>query len=128
MKTRGNTLAATLVAVAIILILVVVFFVGPHLFGNSDTAGPPRKDNLGTTVPGRVRYGALDDECKSDLDQVRQFITLKQNSSEDDKPPASLDEAGVPANIRTCPVGHEPYVYDPVTGKVHCPHPGHENY
>ena len=28
----------------------------------------------------------------------------------------------------TCPVGEEPYDYDPTTGQIHCVHPGHERY
>lgn len=134
MKQRGNTLAATMIAIVIIMILVAVFFFGG--FGRSGgatgapTASDPgaRKDGLGITVPGRVRYAAKDDECRSDLDQVRQFIALKMNSGEEDKPPASIDEIGAPKSVLSCPVGHEPYQYDPSSGKVHCPHPGHEKF
>jgi len=106
-----------------------MFFYGSQKAGGGNsTAPPPRADHLGQTVPGRVRYDAIDTVCRNNLEQIRQFITLARNSSDDDKPPASLDDARVPMSMRTCPVGHEAYIYDPATGNVHCPHPGHEGY
>lgn len=133
MERRGNTLAATLVAIVIIMMLVVVYFFGG--FGRSGATATPnaqdpgaRKDGLGITVPGRVRYAAKDDECRNNLSQVRQFVMLRMNSGEDDKPPASIEEVGAPKSVLSCPIGHEPYVYDPTSGKVQCPHPGHENF
>lgn len=123
-----------MVTIVIIMMLVLVYFFGG--FGRSGgttsvtgTQEPAaRKDGLGITVPGRVRYAAKDEECRSNLDQVRQFITLKMNSSDDDKPPATIDEIGAPKSVLSCPIGHEGYIYDPTSGKVHCPHPGHEKF
>ena len=134
MKQRGNTLAATLVVIVILMMLVVVFFFGGFGRQGGTTSVPAnaqpgaRKDGLGITVPGKVRYEAKDDVCRSNLDQVRQFIMLRMNSGEDDKPPATIDDIGAPKSVLNCPIGHEVYVYDPTSGKVHCPHPGHEKY
>jgi len=43
--------------------------------------------------------------------------------------PKTLAEVrGLGNDMKQCPIGKEPYEYDPATGKVHCPHPGHEKY
>ena len=123
-----------MVTIVIIMMLVVVYFFGGFGRSGGTTAVPgneqpaARKDGLGITVPGKVRYAAKDDECRSNLDQVRQFIMLRMNSGEDDKPPATIEDIGAPKSVLSCPIGHEAYVYDPTSGKVHCPHPGHEKY
>lgn len=131
-RQRGNTLAATLVVIVIILLLVTVFFFGSQggMFGKQESASQPkgRADGLGKTIPGKVRYGAKDEECRSNLGQVRAFLQLAQNSSTEDTVPKSLDEAQVPQSVRSCPIGKEAYSYDPASGKVTCPHPGHEGY
>lgn len=131
MKTRGNTLVATLATIAIILVLVIVFFTGG--FGSNTTklggeSVAPRADGKGITIPGRVRYKAIDDVCRENLSQVRAAIQLMQNSSADDKPPATLDELKLGSLTQCAIEPHEPYNYDPATGKVTCPHPGHEKY
>ena len=120
MKKRGQTMIALMIVIVIILILLVVFF---HPTSNS-----PRKDKLGYTAPGFVRLSSLDIKCKSDLDQDRLAIQTFKASDADGNPPASLDDLHLPAEMLSCPVGHEKYVYDPTTGTVHCPHPGHEKY
>ncbi len=121
MKRRGETLVGLLAVIAIIAILVVVFLNG------GGSGGSSRKDGLGSTVPGEVKLKAKDEECRSNLGQVRQFIQVALSTSEGG-PPSTLDEVHAPAGILNCPIGHEHYTYDPNTGQVHCPHPGHENY
>ena len=39
-----------------------------------------------------------------------------------------LSEMKEISSISKCPVGGEAYTYNPQTGEVHCPHPGHERY
>ena len=46
----------------------------------------------------------------------------------EDTKPASLAAAKITGDLARCPIGHEPYVYDPATGTIHCVHPGHEKY
>jgi len=123
---RGNSLVGMLVTVAIILVLVVVFFKGSHAFGMQNNASP-RADKHGTTVIGQVRYDAKDDVCRSNLGQVRSAIMIYQ-SSNDDHFPDNLQELKLPNEFYSCPIDHEPYQYDPTTGTVHCVHPGHERY
>lgn len=70
-------------------------------------------------------------ECQSNLNQIRQAITMYRTTNE--RPPASLADLktmGVTASILSCPVGGSRYAYwyDPRTGRVGCRYPGHERY
>jgi len=123
MKRSGNTMIGVLVVVAIIVALVVVFY-GKGAGGNSM---PERADKKGETVIGKSLYAAKDDQCRNGLDQVRASIAINTDPVEGTKP-ASLEATRLGAQFYKCPVGGEAYAYDPKTGKVHCPHPGHEAY
>jgi hypothetical protein len=46
----------------------------------------------------------------------------------EDQPPADVRETKLPAEFYACPIGKEAYLYDAASGKVQCPHPGHEKY
>lgn len=116
---RGQTLVASLIVLAIIAILAVV-----ALRGNFGEGKSPRKDGLGITAPGLVRAMAIDTKCQSNLGQVRMAIGLKQTT--DDEFPASIEETRLGSSFYKCPLGKEPYKYDPSTGTVTCPHLGHE--
>lgn len=115
---------ATLITVVIILILMVVLMKGEGLGGDTVDV---RKDGLGKTTMGGAILTAKDSVCQSNLSQVRTALAAARMSSTDG-PPQSITEAGLPANEYICPVGGEPYSYDPVTGGVHCVHPGHEKF
>jgi hypothetical protein len=78
-------------------------------------------------VLGQARYDAKDDVCRSNLASLRQAIQIFE-STNDDHPPDSLSETKLGQEFYNCPIGHEPYAYDPATGTVHCVHPGHEKY
>jgi type II secretory pathway pseudopilin PulG len=125
MRARGFTLVSTLATIAIIAMLMVAMMYGMKAFGGAKP-GTERKDGLGTTVMGATMADARDTACKSNLDQLRQMIQLSQTT--DDQAPQSLDEIRGAASIDKCPIDHKPYIYDPRTGQVHCPHPGHEKY
>lgn len=120
----GQTLAATLIVLAIIAVLAAVYFI-PR--GGQST----RKDGKGTTIVGGVMYKAKDTVCKQQLGQIRDLIYVQTETSGEDTPsyPATLNEIrGVTDDLSKCPVGKEPYQWDQNYGKVRCPHPGHENY
>ncbi len=125
MRQKGQTLVATLVVVAIMAVLAVAML-RPWAVGG--TAKPSRADGKGETVPGLVKLKAEDTVCQSNLSQVRSFIVIARSNA-DDQAPASLSEIqGLPKDFESCPLGHEPYQYDPTTGTVKCVHPGHEKY
>ena len=122
MRRTGQTLVASLIVLVIIAILAVVVFNGSMGAGKSN-----RKDGLGTTIPGRVKAAARDDVCISNLNQVRLAIQIERSSA-DDAPPASLNDLRLSEEYRKCSIGKELYEYNPETGEVKCPHPGHEKY
>lgn len=124
MRRRGQTLVATLIVIAIMGILAVALL-KPWAVGG--TAKPARADGKGTTVPGLVKLKAEDDVCRSNLGQVRLAIQVAQSSGEDAAPP-SITDLKLPKSFLSCPLGKEPYEYDPTAGTAKCVHPGHEKY
>jgi len=120
-------MVGTLITIAIILVLVVVFMKGGCGSLLSTGGSSPRADGKGTTIPGLVKADAQDDVCREQLAQARQMIQIRESDA-DDKPPDSLADLKLPDSALRCPIGHEPYVYDPKTGTIKCPHPGHGKY
>lgn len=117
MKRAAFTLVSTLLTLAIILGLAVFFLRGTG-------AGSSRADGLGTTVPGAVRAKALDVECQNQLSQIKQSMLVYTSMGEEPNP-ETLSQLRLGSSFERCPVGKEPYAYDPATGKVRCVHPGH---
>jgi hypothetical protein len=78
-----------------------------------------------TTVPGVAKERAQGVVCQNNLQQIRTAISIYQSNSGSLPPTLEDLNAGVPLK---CPVGGEPYTYDPSTGQVHCTHPGHVQY
>lgn len=122
-QTSGFSLIEILVVMIIIAILAAAFTTGG--FGLASKSSRP--DGQGKTIVGRSRLAAKDVECRSNLGQVRQAIIIARTSN-DDQPPANLTDTRLPREFYQCPVGGEPYQYDPNSGDVRCPHPGHEKY
>jgi hypothetical protein len=123
-KRAGTSLISVIASVAIIAVLAVVL-----LMGSGALRGEPasnRADGLGKTIPGAAKAAAQDTECRSNLGQVRQAIQLRLTLDED--PPQSLEETRLGSNFYRCPLGKEPYEYNPQTAQVKCPHPGHEKF
>ncbi len=71
---------------------------------------------------------ARDTVCRNNLSQLRASLQALSASDPDGKPPSDLQELGMPAEVRVCPTGGEPYRYDPAMGRVQCVHRGHEGY
>ncbi len=113
---RGQTLIGLLVVIAVIAILAVVFL------------RPGRKGEARKSTPVQVREKATGVECQSNLNQVRQMIQMYQMDHDGQNPPNLQALSGLPAGFLRCPVGGEPYWYDPRTGRVGCRHPGHERF
>lgn len=120
MKQRGQTLVASLIVIAIITVLAVVFLKGGGQMSQ-------RKDGIGKTIVGQTKAAAKDDVCRSNLGQVRMALQIAQDPVEGTWP-ADLTATRLGSQFYSCPLGHEPYQYDPKTGQVHCVHPGHEKY
>ncbi len=121
MKQRGQTLAATLIVLVIMGMLVMVFMYGT---GGGKSS---RKDGKGTTVPGQAMFKARDEVCKNNIRQARSGLEVARATG-GDVPPQSLSDTRLSAEFLQCPIGKEPYTYDPASGEVKCPHLGHEKY
>lgn len=88
--------------------------------------GNQRQDQVGETVVGQSIARARDGVCMDQLRQVRLGVQTAMTSSE--TPPATLQELRLPSTMLACPIGKEPYQYNPADGSVKCTHPGHEKY
>ncbi|MCW5937123.1 MAG: hypothetical protein KIT11_07450 [Fimbriimonadaceae bacterium] len=126
---RGSSMVGVLVAGLIVVVLAVVFAVGSgsltSLFGG--TPENKRPDGKGATLVGQSRYAAKDAVCRTQLSQCRQAVQVNTDPVENSAP-ASLEDLRLGSDLVHCPVGGERYDYDPATGRVGCPHKGHESY
>ncbi|MEW5883100.1 MAG: prepilin-type N-terminal cleavage/methylation domain-containing protein [Armatimonadota bacterium] len=128
---RAFSLIEILVVIAIIAVLASLLYVG---FGSrtlpvspQDPSEAGRADGHGTTAVGGAVARAKDEQCQQQITQLRQMVDMQTMSG--DSPPASLDDVGSqPATFHRCPIGGESYAYDPSSGRVTCPHPGHEGF
>ena len=112
-------LIAMLIAVLIVAILFVVVLL------------PKMKTSVGggeKPMPEAAMDKAKEVQCMSNLRSVRQGIVMYKSQNET-LPPSMKDlKMGMGADFFKCPVGMEPYQYDPNTGAVRCPHPGHGSF
>ena len=120
----GKSLIGLLVAVVIVILASLAFITGK---GPGMAAAPERPDGKGETLIGKTVYAAKDDVCRTNLAQLRQSIEINTDQVEGTKP-EKIQDTRLGESYYSCPVGKEPYVYDPATGKVRCPHRGHEKY
>ena len=115
---RAFSLVEILVVVVILAILAA--FLMPHYLGGSKTAGGRRIES-----PKERGQGVA---CMNNLQQIRMGLSMSGMGGDEESRPKSLTELKLPAEMLRCPVGGEPYQYDPKTGRVWCTHPGHEQF
>jgi len=118
----GKVRAFGLVELLVVLVVLIAIaaFVIPRYTGSRVT---------GVKQAGSPVASARDAVCRTNLGSVRQALAAARAVESEDGPPQSLEEVpGVPAELRRCPEGGEPYAYSASTGAVRCPHPGHETY
>jgi prepilin-type N-terminal cleavage/methylation domain-containing protein len=114
----------TLVEIVLVMLVIVLLMGGLLYYYGGRGEGKKPGDVVHTPVTK-----AKDVVCQTNLQSLRQMITVSQTGDPDGRPPQTMEALpGFTSELRSCPVGHEPYQYDPTTGQVHCVHPGHENY
>jgi competence protein ComGC len=111
-------LIGLLVVLVIIMILYKSEFGGPVGGGSAAPGGPQ-------TMLGGAVDRADQTICRNNLSQLRAAITIYQGNNGTFPPSLEALQSNV---VLKCPVGGEPYQYDPATGTVHCTHPGHESF
>ena len=119
LRSNGFSLIEMLV-VLVVLVIIASIVTGVYLGG----AGKKGEAKAHTPM-----QRAKDAVCINNIHSVRVSISAAHTSDTEEKFPASLNEMReLPAELKSCPEGKEPYVYDPNTGQVNCVHPGHEKY
>ncbi len=124
MKTgavRSRMRALNLIELLVVLVVIgaIAVYIWPRYIGGK-SSGPAK-------YTGPVTQ-ARDTVCRSNLSQLRASIQALSASDPEGRAPQSLVDLGLPAEMQRCPTGGEPYRYDAATGRVQCPHPGHESY
>ncbi|MFQ3669100.1 MAG: hypothetical protein SNJ74_06150 [Fimbriimonadaceae bacterium] len=122
----GQTLVSTLMVILIVGVLAVGLYIGFQSMGGGAEGKSARPDGQGQTIVGQSMLRARDEQCRSQLGQIRSAIQM--NATLDEGFPSDLSQLRLGDGFTRCPVGGEPYAYDPQTGQVACTHPGHERY
>lgn len=105
--------------VVMVLLIALFVFVAPRYFG--------QKREGAVTARSAIQQ-ANDTVCLTNMMSVRQSIAVARTANEGPLPATLAEMPGLSADLRKCPVGGEPYEYDPRSGAVRCPHPGHQAY
>ncbi|MBV9866633.1 MAG: hypothetical protein JO316_14860 [Abitibacteriaceae bacterium] len=113
-RRRGQSLIG-LLAVAFILIVLYMMFLGPRVGQNGQSEHSVARQSIDR---------AKDVSLESNLSQIRMAISMYKNDN-DGKVPASLDELknssygrGFPPEMWVNPLDGKPLVYDPATGSI----------
>ena len=120
---RGNARTGfSLIELLVVMALMVVLSAGMYKVYLGKGTGKPGEAKTPITA-------TYDSVCLQNLRSVRQCVEAAHTGDTDTKFPAALTEIKeLSSDLRACPVGKEPYTYDPQTGEVHCVHPGHDKY
>jgi len=102
--------------------MVVVWFVWLRPQGGKEQK--PRFEGEAQTTLGQAMQKGQSAQCIEYLRQLRMMIQMEQAST-GEFPPALDPKWGIPLK---CPVSGQPFQYDPATGRVWDPTPGHEGF
>ncbi len=117
--SKGFALVELLVVMVVLVGLAALYF---GMRGKGEKVEPQFEGEAQTTLGKAVQKGESV-ECQNNLRQLRLMIQMDAMEGSN---PAQLDPKwGIPLR---CPVSGYLYKYDPQTGRVWCPTPGHEHY
>lgn len=117
--SKGFALVELLVVMVVLVGLAALYF---GMRGKGEKAEPKFEGEAQTTLGKAVQKGESV-ECQNNLRQLRLMIQMEAMEGSN---PAQLD-ANWGVSLR-CPVSGYEYRYNPETGQVWCPTPGHEGY
>ena len=112
----------TLIALLIVMVIIGILFA---MYSGGLGPGPSPQPGSAATTLGGAKERANAVLCRNNLSQLRAAVAAYAANAGGS--PSSLQELQAGVSL-TCPVGDEPYQYDPASGRVGCIHPGHENY
>jgi prepilin-type N-terminal cleavage/methylation domain-containing protein len=112
---RAFSLVEILVVVVIIMILAAIML--PRYLGGAKNAAGQK-----TASPMQRAKGV---DCANNLSQIRLAYQAQTIGDDENKPRSLAELRGPSPSMLACPVGKEPYQFDPATGAVRCVHPGH---
>ncbi len=119
-SVRSGFAMVEIMVVLIIITALAALYFGTR--GKGEKAEPQFEGEAQTTL-GKAVQKAESIECRTNLTQLRQMIQMESMEGGN---PGQLDaDWGVPLR---CPVSGYPYGYNPQTGQVWCPTPGHQDY
>ncbi len=117
--SKGFALVELLVVMVVLVGLAALYF---GMRGKGEKMEPRFEGEAQTTLGKAVQKGESV-ECQNNLRQLRLMIQMEAMEGSN---PAQLD-ANWGVSLR-CPVSGYEYRYNPETGQVWCPTPGHEGY
>ena len=123
---RGESILGMLVILVLIIVGFVLYFrLKPPEPGMRRPGGP-------TSTYGQSLEKGKSTDCQNNLRQIRFAITMERTQGgETEAPPPtlqSLQSQNIGPQMLKCPVQNQPYQYNPQTGQVWCPTPGHERF
>lgn len=120
---RAFSLIEILVTIAILTIIAAILLPRYLKGGPRMSTGRTLEDE----APVQRAHGV---ECANALNQIRQAYTMATSQDEEHRPQslADLRPYGISEKMTICPVGKEPYLFNPATGQVQCPHLGHGKF
>ncbi len=114
---------ATLIGLLLVIVIIGILFA--MYAGSPGGGGSPGAGGSPVTTLGGAKGRAQDVLCQNNLQQLRYEISIYQSNA--GTAPPSLESLQSQISL-TCPVGGEPYRYDPRSGQVRCVHPGHSDF
>jgi hypothetical protein len=124
-NVRGSSLVGLLAALVVIGLMITVFYMYKP-FGQTPVHV---KGSTKQTQVGQVMDKGQEPVCIHNLQQIRLGMdALKVDGSLPADLPSLKAALKYPDQMWVCPVDGQPYVYNPQTGEVHCPHLGHEKF
>jgi type II secretory pathway pseudopilin PulG len=115
-----------LTLIGLLLVIVIIGILFAIMYGGGGGGGTsPGGGGSPTTTLGGAKRRAQDAVCRNNLSQLRSAISIYQSNGGGNPPSLESLQLQLPL---VCPVGGEPYQYDPNSGRASCVHPGHETY